>query len=298
MENFQEVVVGVALKVRTHQVPEGSRTAFSQALAAALETRAKLRIVHSRWHQGEILPMADEGNEALAGLVAEAVAKDVPVELDVTEQRAWLALVHRAQSDGELVVVGKRDVSGGEATSRRIGPVPSKLLRKCPAPVWVVRPDHDLSHKLVLVGTDLTAVGDRALEAGTQLVQASNGKLHVLHAFRVPMKLKLAASDMPDAEYKEQVAALKATARGALQERIHNLIGDQEVELHLSRKTPAMAIREAAEHLAPDLIVMGTLSRGGRQGVELGETAERLLGRLDCSLLTFKPQGFTSPVPS
>ena len=242
--------------------------------------------------------MTEEGHASLAELVEEAQGRGAPVELDITEQRAWLALVHRAQSGSELVVVGKRDVVGSEANSRRIGPVPSKLLRKCPAPVWVVRADHDLSHKLVLVATDLTAVGDRAIEAGTQLVNASNGSLHILHSYRVPMQLKLAASDMPEAEYKEQVAALKASARAALSDRVHGLIGDHEVEIHLSRKTPAVAIREAAEHLAPDLLVMGSLSRGGRQGVELGETAERLLARLDCSLLTFKPQGFTSPVPS
>lgn len=47
MENFQEVVCGVELKERTHKVPQGSRTAFFQALAAALETKAKLRIVYS-----------------------------------------------------------------------------------------------------------------------------------------------------------------------------------------------------------------------------------------------------------
>ena len=58
-----------------------------------------------------------------------------------------------------------------------------------------------------------------------------------------------------------------------------------------------MAIRETVEHLAPDLLVMGSLSRPGRAGVMVGETAERLLGRLECSMLALKPAGFLSPVP-
>lgn len=298
MDSIEQVVVGVELKVRTHKVPLGSRTAFDQAVKIAGQRGAKMRIVHSRWHQGEVLPMAVEGTESLDQLLAEARAAGIEAVLDVTEQRAWLALVHRAQSSSDLVIVGKRDVAGADAAARRIGPVPAKLLRKCPAPVWVVRPDHDLSHKLVLVATDLTAVGDKAVEAGAELVRASGGSLHVLHAYRVPMQLKLAASTMPEAEHKEEVLALKKAARAALNDRLEPLLAGDEVEVHLSRKSPAVAIREAAEHLAPDLLVMGTLSRGGRQGVSLGETAERLLGRLDCSLLTFKPGGFTSPVPT
>lgn len=298
MESIEQVVVGVELKVRTHKVPTGSRTAFDQAMHVASHRGIKMRIVHSRWHQGEVLPMAVEGTESLDELMAEARAAGIDASLDVTEERAWLALVHRAMSGSDLVVVGKRDMAGAEAGARRIGPVPSKLLRKCPSPVWVVRPDHDLSHKLILVATDMTAVGDKAVRAAAELVENSGGALHVLHAYRVPMQLKLAASTMPEAEHKEQVEALKSEARRALNERLEPLLAGADVQVHLSRKTPAVAIREAAEHLAPDLLVMGTLSRGGRQGVELGETAERLLGRLDCSLLTFKPNGFTSPVPA
>jgi universal stress protein E len=42
--------------------------------------------------------------------------------------------------------------------------------------------------------------------------------------------------------------------------------------------------------------VMGTISRGGIPGVLVGNTAERLLPRLDCSLLTVKPEDFVCPV--
>ena len=48
----------------------------------------------------------------------------------------------------------------------------------------------------------------------------------------------------------------------------------------------------------PDLLVMGSLSRGGRAGVLVGETAERLVARLDCSMLVLKPDDFVSPVPA
>jgi nucleotide-binding universal stress UspA family protein len=41
---------------------------------------------------------------------------------------------------------------------------------------------------------------------------------------------------------------------------------------------------------------MGTISRGGVAGLLLGNTAERLLSRLDVSLLALKPADFVCPV--
>ncbi|MBW2269327.1 MAG: universal stress protein, partial [Deltaproteobacteria bacterium] len=49
------------------------------------------------------------------------------------------------------------------------------------------------------------------------------------------------------------------------------------------------------KQLEPDLVVMGTVSRGGAPRLILGNTAERLLSRLDTSLLVIKP---ASPSPA
>lgn len=46
-----------------------------------------------------------------------------------------------------------------------------------------------------------------------------------------------------------------------------------------------------------DLVVMGTVARTGVVGLLIGNTAERLLRRLPCSVLVVKPDGFRSPVP-
>jgi universal stress protein E len=43
-------------------------------------------------------------------------------------------------------------------------------------------------------------------------------------------------------------------------------------------------------------LVMGTMSRGGIPGLLIGNTAEKVLYRANCSVLTLKPDGFKSPV--
>ena len=60
--------------------------------------------------------------------------------------------------------------------------------------------------------------------------------------------------------------------------------------------SPTRAILAAEARVDPDLVVMGTVSRGGIPGFLVGNTAERMLSRLDRSLLTVKPGDFVCPV--
>jgi nucleotide-binding universal stress UspA family protein len=65
---------------------------------------------------------------------------------------------------------------------------------------------------------------------------------------------------------------------------------------HLVRGRPADAIIDfVASHLI-GLLVMGTVGRTGIPGLLIGNTAERVLGEVTCSVLALKPRGFVSPV--
>jgi nucleotide-binding universal stress UspA family protein len=68
------------------------------------------------------------------------------------------------------------------------------------------------------------------------------------------------------------------------------------IQEHLSWGTPWKEVGRTAQHLAADLIAMGTVGRSGIQGLLLGNTAEKVLGTCDCSILTVKPDGFVSPI--
>jgi nucleotide-binding universal stress UspA family protein len=48
--------------------------------------------------------------------------------------------------------------------------------------------------------------------------------------------------------------------------------------------------------LGIDVLVMGTVCRAGIPGFIIGNTAERVLDAVDCSVLVVKPEGFVSPV--
>jgi nucleotide-binding universal stress UspA family protein len=62
------------------------------------------------------------------------------------------------------------------------------------------------------------------------------------------------------------------------------------------RGTPDEVIPELVATERIDLVVMGTVGRAGIAGFLIGNTAERLLRTLTCSVLAVKPDGFVSPV--
>ena len=55
-------------------------------------------------------------------------------------------------------------------------------------------------------------------------------------------------------------------------------------------------IRSVVEQVEADLLVMGTVCRTNVAGFLIGNTAESVVGDVDCSLLALKPEGFVTPV--
>lgn len=68
------------------------------------------------------------------------------------------------------------------------------------------------------------------------------------------------------------------------------------IKKHVRWGTPWKEISHVAESLGADLFAMGTVGRSGIIGLLLGNTAEKVLGVCNCSILTAKPSDFVSPV--
>jgi universal stress protein E len=66
--------------------------------------------------------------------------------------------------------------------------------------------------------------------------------------------------------------------------------------MRLAKGRADVVIPRLAKRHAVDLVVMGTVGRRGIPGLVIGNTAERILSRLEYSILTLKPPGFVSSV--
>jgi universal stress protein E len=298
MERLRHILVGLAFDDSSGRLTVGSRAAASRGLWLAGRTGARVEFLHSTHRHpehGEGGPPAAGGPDLteLEALVAEHGG--APPALVTSEEPAWVALSRRVSAGSDdLVVVGKRNRP--ERHSRRLGSIALRLIHVCPSPVWIAKPEQLGRHGTVMAATDLSAVGDRATEYAAYVARIEECDLHVVHAWQMPMELQLSATRIGDAELERRLQQLESEARehilalpgvAALGDRVHAVV---------RRGTPSRTILDHVARVHPDVVALGTISRSGFAGFLVGNTAERLLHRLDCSLLTVKPEDFVCPL--
>jgi universal stress protein E len=301
MPRLDRILVGVDLDPLEQTVRTGSKRAVGQAMLLAERSGGELALLHSTFFDdaADLPPAAfaaeagqptAEGWVALETLRQDCESSGIPTTIHLSAERPWLALSRMAmRGEADMVVVGKRETE--EREPRKLGSVAVKLLRKCPCPVWLVKPGHDLQHKLVLAATDLTPLGDEIVRWAGWIVEGEDCAVHVVHAYQPPRE----SVGMNETQLAERLEELRTSALRSILAALEGLNLEREPVLHVGRNSAYHAILEAVEHLHPDLLVMGTISRS-EKGMLLGNTAERLLDRVDCSLLALKPANFVSPV--
>jgi universal stress protein E len=296
---FQRILVGVDLSLAGDRLTPGSAQAVAQSLSLAARSGAELVFLHSTWadlHEENqaIRPgPSAAGLHALEELVARAAAASVKARLALVRDRVWLEIIRAVQrGEADLVLVARRNQEGGAG----LGSVTRKLMRKCPSPVWVVKPDGRVQPRTIVAATDLTAVGNRAVEIAADLARLFQAELDVVHAWPLPLAVPvLPELDVP-AQSRLDVEQHERAARERFEQALASLSLPVPACPQLVCGAPSTAIQEVVERREADLLVMGTVSRSGIAGLLLGNTAERLLDRVQCPLLTIKPRDFVSPV--
>lgn len=299
MQRFRKILVGLDFDDEG-QLSFGSRTAARHSLWLASKTGARVEFLHSTYNDAEdfrqLKSDALETNAKQAEQLVSEFGKDVDFAgLTVSDERPWLALTKKSlRGEADLVVVAKRNHSRRD--DRKLGSVSNKLIQNCPAPVWVIKPEHPLHHKCVMAGTDLTPVGDLAAEFAAFIAEAENCELCIVHAWQVPMELQLSSARIGMEETERQKKEITSAARDHIRGLPAVERQGDRCKVYLACDSPSHAILELARQKEPDLAVLGSISRTGLAGMLVGNTAEKLLYQLDCSLLTIKPHDFVSPI--
>lgn len=180
------------------------------------------------------------------------------------------------------------------------------LLRKCPCPVWVLNSATEPKSRRIMAAVDPDpgdAVRDglnhMVMELSTSLSRQDGAKLDVVNAWHLQEEgtLRTLRVRMPD----DEIAAILARTEEDSAARLKALMADFDDFADILRVVhvkgvPADVLTEHAASERIDTVVMGTLARTGVAGLFIGNTAETVLNRLNCSVLAVKPRGFVSPV--
>jgi len=301
MNGLKHILVAIDLGRSGEALTPGSRKSLERAVWVAKRVGARLTLIHSQhadeyWNDGHrAFEQAGGGGDARSRIMQDALdgvlAAGVEAKFEVRNEHAHVAIIQTVLRERvDLVVAGKRtDV---HTDDRKIGTIARKLLRKCPCAVWLEDPRKDTEPVVILAGTDLTAVGERVVELAASVAHAFAAELHVVHAFSMSMETQL--------EGAAAQRRFEKDAREKAIERIERVLKPTAMAgratIHAGNTSPTQAILQGVEQLEPGLVVMGTVSRGGVPGLLMGNTAERLIDRIDCALLTVKPKDFVCPI--
>ena len=69
-----------------------------------------------------------------------------------------------------------------------------------------------------------------------------------------------------------------------------------DANVHLFKGEPDKMISDFIRNEGIDLVVLGTVAKSGLGGEIAGNTSEKILVRIECSVLALKPSGFVSPI--
>ena len=190
--------------------------------------------------------------------------------------------------DADLIVVGTRGLSGFRHLL--LGSTAERVVQHAHCPVLTVHPGDTDKHRpieTVMVPTDFSRDAETAYFAAlTLLGKTRRTKVVLLHVYHLPYEYTAYGTIPTSLDYFKDV-------EGAAENRLATLADELcqqgfQVETIAREGFPPEVILAEAEAAGADLIAMGTHGRTGLAHLVLGSTAERVVQRADCPVLTVR----------
>ncbi|QDT02101.1 Universal stress protein E [Rubripirellula lacrimiformis] len=302
-------------KILVYAGTEQHETTVPAAIELAVENKARLTLMDvvkpipkalgmmtdvAKPEELERLVAADRRRRLLE--IAESFSNaNVPMDVVVAIGDPATEITRQVINDEHDLVIKMAD--GSSPANRLFGSIARSILRICPCPVWLLKPQAHGDFDQVLAAIDVNSedqqhvdLNRKILELAYTIAQRDKAQLHVVAAWQLWMEDSIrrhAGDEAVDSIRKDH----QAKVHSALDELLQTPYAEaDDVHLHLRHGSPAAVIRSVADEVQADLMVMGTVCRTGVAGFLIGNTAETVIPDLTCSLLALKPDGFVSPV--
>lgn len=208
-----------------------------------------------------------EHKQTLEACAAPLIARGVSVVTEVEWDRDWYHAVIRAATRNHVDIVYKS--SFRHRVSQRILKPTSDwtLIRECPMPVMLVKDATRPEVPVILAAIDISVrtesyekLNEHILELSRALVETRIADVHVVNAF-------------PDFRVTPDPQKLVAVS------------GLDKSKIHIKLGPPDRVIVEEARRLGANLVVVGNSHRSGLAAMLHGNTAEKILDKLECNVL-------------
>jgi nucleotide-binding universal stress UspA family protein len=269
---------------------------------------ADMRMAITVLPPGELLELvSNDCREKVVALAADIGLQGVDAKSKVVTGTPFLEIIREVLRDKHDLVILAAEGKGG-VRERLFGSTSMHLMRKCPCPVWVVKPAIRAKYRRILAAVDTISdppdsdresLNPLILQLAGSLAQMDNSGFQVVQVWSV---FGEAYMELRGQVGESAIQRLRKDTKREFTRKLDSLLEaidlkEVVVHKHLPRSDNApKAIVKLVRNKKIDLLVMGTVCRTGLAGFFIGNTAEKVLSEVNCSVLTVKPQGFVTPV--
>jgi universal stress protein E len=243
----------------------------------------------------------DDRTEWLVNLVSEKFSHH-KVSIDVKivwHNRPYESIIYEVIDKGyDLIVKGTQQHDSLKSVI--FTPTDWHIMRKAPVPVLLVK-EHDWPCggqilAAINVGVDddnHISLNEEITKQALHFAKLLSSNVHLVNSFPgTPANIVIEIPEFDPTTYDESAKLHHEQCMQVHSEKHH--INKQHC--HVAIGLPEDVITQYAEQLDAELVVLGTTGRQGISAALLGNTAEHVIDKLNCDVLTIKPSGFVSPV--
>ncbi len=303
MELFKRILVDIDADAIAHPALERAVT-LARATGATLTVTDVMAVSP---YERLYLPGALEEDllERRRGRLRSIVAaiRGVTADAKLMVGRTATVLIQEViRSNHDLLMRShSRDDAG--AVAKEFGAVDMELLRKCPCAVMLVRHGSIAPHPRIAAAVNASVVDEveqslnrKIAASAMHLAERLGGAPMFLNAW-APFGERMIQTHASEDAFASYVDEARTRAAADLRALAQSLDGAYaRVPMIQRRGKPEAVIPDFVIAEGIDILVMGTVARGGIPGLLIGNTAERVLRKVTCSVLAMKPDGFVSPV--
>ncbi|WP_404339808.1 universal stress protein UspE [Pseudoalteromonas mariniglutinosa] len=226
--------------------------------------------------------------------------KDVNINTSVVwHNRPYEAIINAVINDGFDVVV-KGTHQHDTFKSVIFTPTDWHLIRKCPAPVLLVKEKAWPAQGNILAAVNAVSENEQHLALNKRIISdalficdLANAQLNLVNAYpATPVNIAIEIPEFNPGVYNESVKKHHF-------ESTHQLADSFSLshqQCFIEEGLPEDVIPDVAKRLKSELVVIGTVGRTGLSAALVGNTAEHVIDSLDCDVLALKPDGYVSPL--
>ncbi len=179
------------------------------------------------------------------------------------------------------------------------------LIRRCPIPVLVSRPERTNHQMRIMAAIDPldissafempgNALNEKIMALANNIALNSEQNMHVVNCWRHPMVERMRKNkSLSDAKIHKTLIEARAQQKMRLTQFLNKNIHQQvNYRVHLRHGNPEIQIDAVARDNHINLVVLGSVGRSGLDGLMIGNTAESILCNTNLSVLVVKPSSY------